>query len=109
MNGRDNMVISADGHIDLPLLPHDLFDRFAPPSLRPRMPRVIERDGGQYWVDENGGQLAFVGGSGNSGQAYVRGKSTALRSHERERLLGRLREGRVPPHRSGVAGRGARS
>ncbi len=76
MDHRTEPVVSADGHIDLPLLPHDLFDRFAPAGLRARMPRVIERDGGQFWVDENGSQLAFVGGSGNSGQPYARGQST---------------------------------
>ena len=76
MNERNHPVISADGHIDLPLLPHDLFIEHAPPSMRDRMPRVVERDGAQCWVDENGTQLAVVGGSGTTGQAYVRGQST---------------------------------
>ena len=77
-NIADDAVISADGHIDLPLLPHDLFANHAPPSMRARMPRVIERDSGQVWVDEHGTQLALVGGSGHTGQVYVRGQSTRL-------------------------------
>ena len=68
-------VISADGHIDLPLLPHDLFVAHAPASLRDRMPHVVERDGGQFWIDGDGKQLAQVGGSGHVGTPYVKGQS----------------------------------
>ena len=76
MNSDAELIISADGHIDLPLLPHDLFADHAPPSMRDRMPRVIEREGGRYWIDETGAQLALVGGSGHTGQVYARGQST---------------------------------
>jgi predicted TIM-barrel fold metal-dependent hydrolase len=68
-------VISADGHIDLPLLPHDLFVDRAPAALRDRMPRVIERDNGQFWVDGDGTQLAQVGGTGHTGMPYSKGQS----------------------------------
>jgi predicted TIM-barrel fold metal-dependent hydrolase len=76
MGGFDEPVISADGHIDMPLLPHDLFVEHAPPSMRDRMPRVVERDGSKEWVDEHGVRLALVGGTGNTGQVYVPGQST---------------------------------
>jgi hypothetical protein len=46
----DHPVISADGHIDLPLLPLDLFTAHAPPSLRDRVPRVETLDDGEHWV-----------------------------------------------------------
>jgi predicted TIM-barrel fold metal-dependent hydrolase len=68
-------VISADGHIDLPLLPHDLFVERAPRALRDRMPTVVERDGAQVWVDGDGNQLAQVGGTGHTGMAYTKGQS----------------------------------
>jgi predicted TIM-barrel fold metal-dependent hydrolase len=68
-------VISADGHIDLPLLPHDLFSSRAPAALRDHMPRVVERDGGQFWLDADGNQLAQVGGTGHTGKPYERGES----------------------------------
>jgi len=68
-------VISADGHIDLPLLPHDLFVDYAPAAMRDRMPRVIEREGAQVWVDADDRQLATVGGTGHVGSVYVEGQS----------------------------------
>jgi uncharacterized protein len=76
MNDSSPRVISADGHIDLPHLPHDLFATHAPPSMRARMPRVVERADGRFWVDEHGAQLAMVGGTGNTGQVFVPGQST---------------------------------
>ena len=75
-HGHDDPVISADGHIDMPLLPHDLFVEHAPAAMRDRMPRVVERDGARAWVDEHGTQLALVGGTGNTGQVYAAGQST---------------------------------
>jgi predicted TIM-barrel fold metal-dependent hydrolase len=68
-------VISADGHIDLPLLPHDLFSARVPAALRDRMPRVVERDGLQFWDDAHGNELAQVGGTGHTGKPYQRGES----------------------------------
>jgi predicted TIM-barrel fold metal-dependent hydrolase len=68
-------VISADGHIDLPLLPSDLFSQRAPAARRDRMPRVIERDDGAFWIDADGNQLAQVGGTGHTGKPYQRGES----------------------------------
>jgi predicted TIM-barrel fold metal-dependent hydrolase len=68
-------VISADGHIDLPLLPSDLFSQRAPVARRDRMPRVIERDDGAFWIDADGNQLAQVGGTGHTGRPYRRGES----------------------------------
>jgi len=71
-------VLSADGHIDLPLLPFDLFTSRAPTRLRERMPRVVERDEGQFWINAAGETIARVGGSGHTGQPYRRGESRRL-------------------------------
>lgn len=71
-------MISADGHIDLPLLPADLFTAHAPTGLRDRMPRVVERDGLRFWDDADGNQLAQVGGTGHTGKPYQRGESARM-------------------------------
>jgi predicted TIM-barrel fold metal-dependent hydrolase len=68
-------VISADGHIDLPLLPRDLFTSRAPAALRDRMPHVVERDGAQFWLDADNNQLAQVGGTGHTGKPFEKGES----------------------------------
>ena len=41
----DHPLISADGHIDFPLLPETLWIDNAPAELRDRMPRVVESSG----------------------------------------------------------------
>ncbi|MCB0997118.1 MAG: amidohydrolase [Acidimicrobiales bacterium] len=72
-------VISADGHVDLPVLPADLFETFGDPALASRLPRVVTGDDGVgRWVDEHGVELARVGGSGNTGQPYVAGQAERL-------------------------------
>ena len=64
-------VISADGHIDLPLLPGDLFTSRVPAAMVERMPHVV--DG--VWVDESGAELARTRGSGHTGQQFEPGQS----------------------------------
>jgi predicted TIM-barrel fold metal-dependent hydrolase len=73
----DHPVISADGHLDLPLLPHDLFTSRAPASMRDRVPHVVDGpDGTPIWVwGDDARQLARVGGSAHTGQAYSKGQS----------------------------------
>ena len=60
-------IISADGHIDLPCLPVDLFTAYAPARLRERVPHVVERDGERVWVTEDGTYMGHVGGVGPNG------------------------------------------
>jgi predicted TIM-barrel fold metal-dependent hydrolase len=60
-------IISADGHIDLPCLPVDLFTEYAPASLRGRVPQVVERDGDRVWITGEGTYLGHVGGVGPHG------------------------------------------
>jgi uncharacterized protein len=71
----DHPVLSADGHIDLPLLPADLFTAAAPAHLVERMPRVVDGPDGPAWVRADGTRIARVGGSGHTGQPYVPGQS----------------------------------
>lgn len=67
-------VISADGHIDFPLLPETLWTDEAPASLRERMPRVVETESGRVWRSHKGVSLGLVGGMGSAGRPYVPGE-----------------------------------
>ena len=69
----DQPVISADGHIDLPCLPADLFVDNAPAALRDRMPRVVERGPDRHWVSASGESLGLHGGMGSAGRRYEPG------------------------------------
>ncbi len=60
-------IISADGHIDLPCLPTDLFTEYAPARLRGRVPHVVERDGERVWITGDGTYMGHVGGVGPNG------------------------------------------
>ena len=46
----DYQVISADSHIDLKFLPHDLFVSNAPSRWKEEVPRVIEAEDGETWA-----------------------------------------------------------
>jgi predicted TIM-barrel fold metal-dependent hydrolase len=68
-------VISADGHIDLPVLPENLFTDNAPAALRDRMPYVVETDeGDRVWVTRKGARFGLVGGMGSAGRRYEPGQ-----------------------------------
>ncbi len=66
-------VISADGHIDLPCLPAELFVDNAPATLRDRMPRVVERGSDRIWMSAKGEALGLHGGMGSAGRRYEPG------------------------------------
>src|SRR2546425_7335810 len=59
--------ISADCHIDLPMLPPDLFTSNASAAMRDRMPYVAERPDAPYWTCKNGGSFGLCCGVGPSG------------------------------------------
>jgi hypothetical protein len=50
--GMDYKIISCDDHIDLQMLPDDLWTRRMASSMRDRAPRVEEREGRAVWVCE---------------------------------------------------------
>jgi predicted TIM-barrel fold metal-dependent hydrolase len=67
-------ILSADGHIDFPLLPETLWIDNAPAALRDRMPRVVDSSRGRVWQSASGAQLGLVGGMGSAGREYVPGE-----------------------------------
>ncbi len=67
--------ISADSHIDLPMLVPDLFTSNAQAALKERMPYVIEGPDGPYWTCKNGGSFGLLNGVGPSGQKLVAGQN----------------------------------
>jgi predicted TIM-barrel fold metal-dependent hydrolase len=70
----DHPIISADGHIDLPVLPENLWAENAPAALRERMPHVVEKPTGKVWVSAKGKELGLVGGMGSAGRPYIPGE-----------------------------------
>jgi uncharacterized protein len=66
--------ISADCHIDLCWLPPDLFTANARPSLRDRMPYVVDGPKGPVWVSRGGGNFGLANGMGSAGREYVPGQ-----------------------------------
>ena len=67
-------IISADGHIDFPLLPETLWSDNAPAALRDRMPQIVESERGRVWQTAKGVPLGLVGGMGSAGRPYVPGE-----------------------------------
>jgi predicted TIM-barrel fold metal-dependent hydrolase len=67
-------VISADGHLDLPWMPPDLFTANASAKMRERMPYVEERADGLRWVSRSGADFGLVNGMGSAGRRYVPGQ-----------------------------------
>ena len=67
--------ISADCHIDLPMLAPDLFTSNAQAALKERMPYVTEGRDGPYWTCKNGGSFGLLNGVGPSGQKLVAGQN----------------------------------
>jgi predicted TIM-barrel fold metal-dependent hydrolase len=67
--------ISADCHIDLPMLAPDIFTANATPALKERMPYVTDGPDGPYWTCKNGGSFGLLNGVGPAGQKLVPGQN----------------------------------
>jgi len=67
--------ISADCHIDLPMLAPDLFTANASAALRDRMPYVTDGPDGPFWTCKNGGSFGLLNGVGPAGQKLVPGQN----------------------------------
>ncbi len=70
--------ISADCHIDLNWLPHDLFVAHASQAMKERMPYVVQGPNGPQWVTNAGVNFGLANGKGgrgatSSGRPYVPG------------------------------------
>ena len=67
--------ISADSHIDLPMLAPDIFTSSASAALKDRMPFVTDGPDGPYWTCKNGGSFGLLNGVGPAGQKLVPGQN----------------------------------
>jgi predicted TIM-barrel fold metal-dependent hydrolase len=67
--------ISADCHIDLPMLAPDIFTSNASTALKDRMPFVTDGPDGPYWTCKNGGSFGLLNGVGPAGQKLVPGQN----------------------------------
>src|SRR5688572_30675029 len=78
--------ISADCHIDLCWLPHDLFVSNASPAMKDRMPYVIQGADGPVWVTKTGQNLGFANGKGSGAGATGRRKIVPGEDHRLDRI-----------------------
>jgi uncharacterized protein len=67
--------ISADCHIDLPMLAPDMFTSNARADLKDRMPYVTDGPDGPYWTCKSGRSFGLLNGVGPSGQKLVPGQN----------------------------------
>ena len=67
--------ISADCHIDLPMLAPDIFTSNASAALKDRMPYVTDGPDGPFWTCKNGGSFGLLNGVGPAGQKLVPGQN----------------------------------
>src|SRR5882672_7397347 len=67
-------MISADCHVDLCWLPPDLFVGNASPTMRERMPHVVDGPKGPMWVTTKGANLGLACGMGAGGREYTPGR-----------------------------------
>jgi predicted TIM-barrel fold metal-dependent hydrolase len=76
--------ISADCHIDLNWMPHDLFVANASTKLKDRMPYVADGPDGLHWTTRSGLELGLANGRGSegvyggTGRKYVPGKEPRI-------------------------------
>ena len=83
--------ISADGHIDLLWLPHDLFVSNASRAMKERMPYVVEAPDGARWVTKTGLNFGFANAKGGIGAAgntkkYIKRQFSHLPSATQRKL-----------------------
>ena len=78
--------ISADCHIDLNWLPHDLFVANATPAMKDRMPYVTHGPDGLRWVTKSGLNLGFASGKGGGLVTGSRNKYIAGKEHRLDRM-----------------------
>jgi predicted TIM-barrel fold metal-dependent hydrolase len=63
----DYRIISADDHMDLSVLPPDLFVEGVPSRLRERVPRVVDEPDGRFWTVDG----ARIGPSGRKAKGLL--------------------------------------
>src|SRR5262249_10759801 len=80
--------ISADCHIDLSWMPHDLFVSSASQAMKDRMPYVSSGPDGLKWVTKSGLNFGFANGVGSPGAIGAGGntKYVAGSDHRLDRI-----------------------
>src|SRR5258705_2315426 len=78
--------ISADCHIDLCWMPHDLFVSNAAWAMKDRMPYVTQGPEGARWVTKSGLDLGFANGTGGTVAAGAKTKYIAGKIHRHDRI-----------------------
>lgn len=68
-------LVSADDHMDIHVLPPDLYETRLPPALRERGPRVVKTDEGPMWVID--GQR--ISPSGRKAAGFIRADEHGFR------------------------------
>src|SRR5580704_1337381 len=94
--------ISADCHIDLTWLPHDLFVSNASLAMKGRMPYVTVGEDGPMWVTKAGLSLGLANGRGSpgatgTGRKYVPGKIHRLDRVASTGIFEDARQGKLRP------------
>ena len=79
----DQRLVSADDHMDIHVLPPDLWEQRLPAALRERGPQVVESDDGPYWVVD--GQKLCP--SGRKAAGYIRSEEHGFRPGSPEQRL----------------------
>src|ERR1051325_8667713 len=78
--------ITADCHIDLSWLPHDLFVSNASRAMKDQMPYVIEQGDGPRWVTKSGLDLGVANGKGSTGASGSRIKYVPGQDYRLDRM-----------------------
>ena len=79
----DQRIISADDHMDIHVLPPDLWSERLPAALRERGPRVVETDEGPFWEVEG----RRVSPSGRKAAGFIRSEDHGFRPGQPETRL----------------------
>ena len=79
----DQRIISADDHMDIHVLPPELFQERLPKALRERGPKVVETDDGPFWHAEGGP----ISPSGRKAKGYIRSEDHGFRPGQPETRL----------------------
>ena len=70
----DQRLVSADDHMDIHVLPPELWQERLPAGLRERGPKVVDTDDGPYWVIDG----EQVSPSGRKATGFIRSEEESL-------------------------------
>ncbi len=79
----DQQIISADDHMDIHVLPPELFQERLPAELREQGPKVVETEDGPFWQAEG----KMLSPSGRKAKGYIRSEEHGFRPGRAETRL----------------------